>query len=187
MLIQSGAVLLTAIERPRTCPKVLFPYFLTTGIIECAFIVNRDAYAVSNLFGFQLAAAAALLGCAVMLAMPLRPASLPCIDISAVGQKPSSNFRSPEDNLRLWQFFTVSWMAPLMAIGKKRQLDEDDVWYLGFEFQHKRLHEKFRQLQGSVLSRLLQANGIDIFIISTISIVQMICGLTPYLCGRSSR
>ena len=74
-----------------------------------------------------------------------------------------------------------------MAIGKKRQLDEDDVWYLGFEFQHKRLHEKFRQLQGSVLSRLLQANGIDIFIISAISIVQMICGLTPSLRGRSGR
>ncbi|KAL4817175.1 integral peroxisomal membrane peroxin-domain-containing protein [Aspergillus spinulosporus] len=182
LLSWSGAVLLTVIERPRTCPKVLFPYFLTTGIIECAFIVNRDAYAVSNVLGFQLAAAAALLGCAVTLAMPLRPASLPCINISAVGQKPSSNFRSPEDNLRLWQFFSVSWMAPLMAIGKKRRLDEDDVWYLGFEFQHKRLHEKFRQLQGSVLSRLLQANGIDIFIISTIAIVQMICEFsTPLL------
>ncbi|KAL5047653.1 hypothetical protein BDW71DRAFT_196735 [Aspergillus fruticulosus] len=178
----TGAVLLTAIERPRTCPKLLFPYFLTAGIVEFAFIVNRNAYAILNMLGFQLAAAAGLFGCAVTLAMPLRAASLPCIGISAVGQKPSSDFRSPEDNLRLWQFFTVSWMAPLMAIGKKRQLDESDVWYLGFEFQHKGLHEKFRQLRGSVLNRLLQANGIDIFIISTISIVQMICEFsTPLL------
>ncbi|RDW74392.1 putative ABC bile acid transporter [Aspergillus mulundensis] len=114
--------------------------------------------------------------------MPLRPASLPCIDISGVGQKPSSEFRSPEDNLRLWQFLTVSWMAPLMAVGKMRQLDEGDVWFLGFEFQHKRLHEKFRQLRGSVIGRLLKANGIDILIISTISIVQMMCEFsTPLL------
>lgn len=68
-----------------------------------------------------------------------------------------------------------------MAMGKQRQLDEDDVWYLPFEFQHKRLHEKFRQLRGSVIGRLLRANGIDIVIISTISVVQMICGMSAGL------
>ncbi|KAL4778422.1 hypothetical protein BJX76DRAFT_352633 [Aspergillus varians] len=178
----AGSVILTAIERPRTSPKLLIGFFLTTGITEVTLIINHDAYAISNLFTFKLAAVASLLGCIVILAMPLRPASLPYIDIGAVGQKPSSDFRSPEDNLRLWQFCTVSWMAPLMALGKKRQLDEGDVWYLGFEFQHKRLHEKFRQLQGSVIGRLVQANSVDMLIISTISIVQIICEFsTPLL------
>ncbi|KAL4884211.1 hypothetical protein BJY04DRAFT_215641 [Aspergillus karnatakaensis] len=173
---------LVVAERPRTCPKLLLPFFFTAGITEIAFLVNRNAYEVHNLFTYILAAVAASLGCLVTLTMPLRPASLPCIDISAVGQKPSSDFRSPEDNLRLWHFFTVSWMAPLMAIGKERQLDEGDVWSLGFEFQHKRLHERFRQLKGSVIGRLLRANGIDILIIGTISIVQMICEFsTPLL------
>ncbi|KAL4806202.1 integral peroxisomal membrane peroxin-domain-containing protein [Aspergillus unguis] len=177
-----GTALLTAIERPRTCPKLYFAVYLGVGSIEVAFLVNRNAYALSNLFTFQLGAAAAFLGCIITLLMPLRPASLPNIEISAVGQTPSSEYRSPEDNLRLWQFFTVSWMAPLMALGKNRQLDEGDVWYLPFEFQHKRLHEKFRQLRGSVIGRLLRANGIDILIISTISIVQMICEFsTPLL------
>jgi ABC-type multidrug transport system fused ATPase/permease subunit len=73
-------------------------------------------------------------------------------------------------------------MAPLISIGKKRQLDEDDVWFLGFEFQHCRLHDKFRRLKGSVIGRLLRANGVDIVIISTIAIVQMICDFaTPVL------
>jgi hypothetical protein len=72
-------------------------------------------------------------------------------------------------------------MAPLISIGKKRQLDEDDVWFLGFEFQHCRLHDKFRRLKGSVIGRLLRANGVDIVIISTIAIVQMICG-QEFLC-----
>ncbi|KAJ0427044.1 hypothetical protein BJY00DRAFT_271569 [Aspergillus carlsbadensis] len=170
-----STVLLAATERPRTCPKLLLVYYVTAGIVEVAFIANYDAYSISKLFPHQLAAGASLLGCAVTLITPLRPASLPCIDISAVGQKPSSDFRSPEDNLKLWQFFSVSWMEPLMSIGKERKLEENDVWFLGYEFQHKRLHEKFRQLQGSVIGRLLKANGIDIVIISTISIVQMIC------------
>lgn len=173
-------MLLIALERPRTSPKIHLTFFLTAGTIEAAYIINRDAYAISNLFTFQLAAAAALLGCMVSLTMPFRPPALPCVDISAVGQAPSSDFRSPEDNLRPWHFFTVSWMAPLMAVGKDRQLDEGDVWYLPFEFQHKRLHEKFRQLRGSVIGRLLRANGIDVLIISTISIVQMTCGMTVY-------
>ncbi|KAE8349422.1 ABC transporter [Aspergillus coremiiformis] len=114
--------------------------------------------------------------------MPLRCPSLPRVDIGVVGQPSSSKFRSPEDNLRLWQFLTVSWMAPLMTAGKNRQLNEDDVWFLGFEFQHRRLHEKFRQLRGSVISRLLQANGIDVLIITGISTVQMLCDFsTPVL------
>lgn len=78
--------------------------------------------------------------------------------------------------MRLWQFLTVTWMAPLISIGRKRQLHEDDVWFLGFEFQHRRLHDKFRRLRGSAISRLLQANGIDIFTITVIAIVQMLCG-----------
>lgn len=67
-------------------------------------------------------------------------------------------------------------MAPLISIGRKRQLQEEDVWFLGFEFQHRKLHEKFRRLKGSVVGRLLQANGIDVLIITTIAIVQMLCG-----------
>lgn len=114
--------------------------------------------------------------CLTILLMPLREPSLPSIKISPVGQPPSSDYRSPEDNLRLWQFLTVSWMAPLISIGRKRQLNEQDVWFLGFEFQHRRLHEKFRRLRGSVLARVLRANGLDVFLICTIAIVQMFCG-----------
>jgi hypothetical protein len=128
------------------------------------------------------AASAALMACFTILLMPFRKPSLPVIDISAVGQTPCSDFRSPEDNLRLWQFLTVSWMAPLISLGRKRQLNEPDVWLLGFEFQHSRLHERFRRLRGSVLRRVLQANGLDVLIISVIAIVQMICTFsTPIL------
>lgn len=129
-----------------------------------------------------VAASAALMACFTILLMPFRKPSLPVVDISTVGQTPCSDLRSPEDNLRLWQFLTVSWMAPLISLGRKRQLNEPDVWFLGFEFQHSRLHEKFRRLRGSVLRRVLQANGLDVLIISVIAVVQMMCSFsTPVL------
>jgi hypothetical protein len=155
----------------------MLAFFIAELAVGLSFIMNQDAYAVTRLPAYYVAAGAALAGCVTILLMPLREPSVPIYDIAAVGQPSSIDFRSPEDNLRLWQFLSVSWMAPLITIGKKRQLDEDDVWFLGFEFQHRRLHEKFRRLKGSVVGRLLRANGIDLVIVSTIAIVMMICGL----------
>jgi ABC-type multidrug transport system fused ATPase/permease subunit len=68
-------------------------------------------------------------------------------------------------------------MAPLISIGRNRTLQEEDVWFLGYQFQHKRLHEKFRRLRGSVISRLLQANGIDIFILTITATLEVFCEL----------
>lgn len=159
----------------------MLAFFITGLAVELSFIMNHDAYAVTRLPAYYVAGGAALGGCVTILLMPLREPSVPIYEIAAVGQPSSSDFRSPEDNLKLWQFLSVSWMAPLISIGKKRRLDEDDVWFLGFEFQHRRLHEKFRRLKGSVVGRLLHANGIDLVIVSTIALAMMICGL-EFLC-----
>lgn len=155
----------------------MLAYYVLAFAIELSLATHPDVCPKFKIVARYIAAAAAAAACATILLMPFREPSLPSIDISAVGQQPCDDFRSPEDNLRLWQFLTVSWMAPLISTGCKRQLHEQDVWLLGFDFQHSRLHEKFRRLRGSVLSRLLRANGIDVFIISTISLVQMICGM----------
>lgn len=144
--------------------------------------VQTDLSPRSKVLAHYVGASAAFLNGFIILLMPFRTSSTPIFEISAVGQIPNSDFRSPEDNLRLWQFLTVSWMEPLISLGRKRQLHERDVWLLGFEFQHSRLHEKFRRLKGSVLARTLRANGLDVFIISTIAIVQMFCDFsTPVL------
>ncbi|KAE8144446.1 ABC transporter [Aspergillus avenaceus] len=174
--------IVVAVERPRSSPVSLLAFFVTAIVFEAGFILNPKVYGVSKISAHYVAAAAALAACATILMMPFREPSLPCIDIGVVGHASSSKFRSPEDNLRLWQFLTVSWMAPLMRVGKQRQLNEEDVWFLGFEFQHRKLHERFRRLRGSVISRLFQANGIDVSIITLVSTVQMICDFsTPVL------
>lgn len=152
-------------------------YYVLAFAVELSLATHPDVCPKFKSVARYIAVAAAAAACATILLMPFREPSLPSIDISDVGQQPSNDFRTPEDNLRLWQFLTVSWMAPLISNGCKRQLHEQDVWLLGFDFQHSRLHEKFRRLRGSVLSRLLRANGIDVFIISATSLVQMICGM----------
>lgn len=63
-------------------------------------------------------------------------------------------------------------MSPLISLGFARQLNEEDVWSLGFEFQHRRLHDKFREMKGSVVRRLLAANGIDLVFISVLGILE---------------
>lgn len=102
----------------------------------------------------------------------MRDPNMPTTDISKPSSSPTSELRSPEDNLTLWQFLSVSWMSPLITLGAKRQLHDEDVWFLPYDFQHNRLHILFRELKGSVVKRLLLANGLDLIITTTLAILE---------------
>lgn len=69
-------------------------------------------------------------------------------------------------------------MSPLMVVANERQLNDEDVWSLGYEFQHRALHDGFRELRGSVLRRLLEANGRDLVIVSVLGVVELIAGVS---------
>ncbi len=120
---------------------------------------------------------AALVGTASILRMPMRDPDLPNDQISPAFNVPDPLHRSPEDNLSLWQFMTVSWMGPLISLGAKRQLHDQDIWMLGYEFQHRRLHNTFRELQGSVLRRVFVANRIDLVIISLLGLLELLASM----------
>ncbi|CAI4220259.1 unnamed protein product [Parascedosporium putredinis] len=109
--------------------------------------------------------------------MPMRDARRPKQGISAAFSEPTSALRSPEDSLTLWQWMSVSWVAPLLSLGAQRQLHEHDVWSLPYDFQHGRLHVAFRDLRGSVLSRLLQANGLDLIVVSLLGLLETLAVL----------
>jgi hypothetical protein len=109
-----------------------------------------------------VAPVAATLGMIMILNMPLRDPYLPRKDISPVFGKPTVDLRTPEDNLTPWQYMSVSWMEPLIKKGVTRQMDDEDIWDLGWEFKHARLHEAFRALPGSVTRRVFVANGMDL-------------------------
>lgn len=119
-----------------------------------------------------------LAGITIMLNMPLRHPTLGTDDIAAPFTTPTSGLRSPEDLITPWQWMTVSWMGPLIRIGKSRQIHGEDVWFLPFEFQHSRLHQLFRDVKGSVTGRLLQANGPDLIITCCLGVFESLASLS---------
>lgn len=94
-------------------------------------------------------------------------------DISPVYGPPTVKLRTPEDNLTPFQFMTVSWMGPLIKKGMTRKMEDEDVWDLGWEFKHARLHETFRKLEGSVTRRIFVANGMDALRTTSLNLLRL--------------
>ena len=161
------------VDRPKTAPiglLAIFTGFLLAQIVSvlsgtAPFIRLNNIIIFSNIF-------LSLVIIGTIFCMPLRDVKLPNSGISPAFDSPTHQLRSPEDNLTLLQFMTVSWMSPLISLGSARQLNDEDVWSLSLEFQHRLLHDRFRELKGSVVRRLLAANGLDIVLITTLSIIE---------------
>ncbi|KAJ9656906.1 hypothetical protein H2198_004659 [Neophaeococcomyces mojaviensis] len=115
-----------------------------------------------------------LIGVILLVNMPMREPSWSRFGISKPFSEPTDKLRSPEDSLTFWQWMTVSWVSPLLRIGKKRQLNEDDIWLLPYEFQHTQLHHAFCKLKGSVLRRILRANWVDLVILTCLELLELI-------------
>lgn len=170
-------ITLVAIDRPRTTPFTVLAIVLSLVATQLFQLVGaRSALNIRDLPA-SLALLTALSVVVVIVRMPLRDPDLSSDGISPPFEHPTSQLRSPEDNLTLWQFMTVSWMTPLICLGSTRQLNNEDVWSLAFEFQHSVLHESFKELKGSVARRLLTANGLDLVIISLLAILESLANL----------
>lgn len=174
---QAIASCLLVFRRPRTPPWTLLILFCSITFVEMVVLTNSHSALRIESIPDILATLTAFTAVGIIMCMPMRHPKLVNDEISAVFEQPSSNLRSPEDNLNLWQFFTVAWMIPLISVGKKRRIDDEDVWSLAYEFQHKRLFDHFRKMKGSVLLRLLRANGSDLVIMTLLAFVELLARL----------
>lgn len=120
-----------------------------------------------------------LVSSVIIINMPMRDPCVSSQSISSPFAFPTSTLRSPEDNFTLWNWMSVSWMAPIVKTGCQRQLEDQDVWNLPLEFQHDRLHRLFRDVKGSVLVRLLKANAPDLILTTFLGILESLCTLLP--------
>ena len=168
------AALLTVVDRPRTTNYGLLS--IVVSLFVAQFILLIGSRSVLHLHGLPLGLSVicAILAIVVTLNLPMRTKSPSASEIAPPFAEPTNTLWSPEDRLTLWQFMTVSWMWPLIARGKNQQLNDDDVWQLGFEFKHRILHDNFRELHGSVIRRLLNANGLDLIITTILAIVESV-------------
>lgn len=178
------AVAIILVERPRTAPISLLVLFTGLLLAQLVVLSHTEGSLRGKDIPLILAPVAALFGIFVILNMPLRDPALPKDDISAPHTTPTVKLRSPEDNLTPLQYMTVSWMVPLMREGVTRQLDDEDVWDLAYEFKHSRLHSAFRTLQGSVTWRLLQANGMDLIRTTALALVQLCASKSNFNLSR---
>jgi hypothetical protein len=169
--------LIIAICRPVTAPKSLLTLYISIFATQAIAFVDGPSGLHPEDVPRILAIISALGAIGVILIMPIRDPHLPKHQISPAFGPATSDLRSPEDDLTLWQFMTVSWMAPLMSVGNARQLNDEDVWKLSFEFQHRMLHDTFRELKGSILGRLFKANGLDLIIISALSLFELVASM----------
>lgn len=180
--LQSPSVLLgiaafyLVLTRPRTASILLLVLYATLLVLQVSILTSSEW----DFQRFDLIVALRIINIcisfisiAVVVNLPLRNPSLARDGISQPFTTPTSDLRSPEDDLTLWQWMTVSWMSPLISVGKKRQLNDDDVWSLGYEFQHRQLHIAFRELHGTVVRRLLRANWHDLVILTVLAILEL--------------
>ncbi|KAK6954305.1 hypothetical protein Daesc_004272 [Daldinia eschscholtzii] len=179
------ALLITVASRPKKTPKALLILFTT--IVVCGLISLVSYYNETDQVNIVhvIAVAVALAAVFIILSMPIRDPDLDPTGIANSTYPPTSQLRSPEDNLNLWQFMTVSWLSPLISRGYKNKLEDEDVWLLPYDFQHERLHLLFRDLKGSIIKRLVKANGLDLIIITFLGLVETAANLSnPALLQR---
>ncbi|KAK8049496.1 ABC transporter [Apiospora phragmitis] len=179
------SIILTLVQRPRKTPKTLLGLFLTSlvGTVVASISTQTRADRTSILHLGEICIA--LGGIAVILSMPMRDPLMGNHGIAGKHDTATVALRSPEDDVSLWQWMSVSWLKPLLRKGCRKQLDDGDVWQLPYEFQHDRLHELFGALQGSLIRRLMLANGLDLIIITFLALVESAANLgTPMLLQR---
>ena len=167
-------LLLLILDRPRSAPLgcmiILLSIFCTLLILQ----INADAPVRVQEIPNVLAIFTSLGAIILIMNQPIN-ASTPEIDqVSKPFTTPTKDLRSPEDLITPWQYMSISWMSPLIKMGSKRQLNDEDVWALAKEFEHQGLHDRFRELKGSVIRRLLQANGLDLVILTVLEFIDLL-------------
>ncbi|KAK4103423.1 ATPase-like protein [Parathielavia hyrcaniae] len=167
-------------ERPRTLPGTVFilnSVLLLTEAVVLTLIPSVPSNDSPRILPWVAGVCLPLISIVLMLNMPLRD---PLLDTTGIGKpsgKPTHTVGSPEDTITLWQWMTVSWIVPLINLGYQRQLHNEDVWFLAYEFQHSRLHMLFREISGTVFIRLLKANGLDLIITTALGVFEMLLEL----------
>ena len=169
------SILLLLLDRPQSAPIGCMLILASIFLSQIILLTNVDTAIHARDIPIVLSTFTALGTIILILNQPLRSPALPSDQISAPFTTPTKDLRSPEDLLTPLQFMSVTWMAPLIKLGSKRQLNDEDVWSLGKEFEHQGLHDRFRDLKGTVVRRLLEANGLDLFILVLLELIHLVC------------
>ncbi|KAK2601963.1 hypothetical protein QQS21_004476 [Conoideocrella luteorostrata] len=171
-----SVALITAVDRPTRTPRILLLQYLLMfaggmGLYSAQFLHHN----INAIDPFRIARTVlSLVGVVTIGNMPLRNPAWDTEDIGSPNLPPSHHVRSPEDNLTLFRFWAMTWVYPLAKICREKEITVEDVWQLPLEFQHTRLYLAFRELHGKLIPCLIEANGLDLFISTSLAIVEKV-------------
>ncbi|KAH9900404.1 ABC transporter [Xylariomycetidae sp. FL2044] len=172
------ALVFVVATRPASTSWPLLSLYIAIFASQVILLANASSGSSRDDVLDKLSLVASIAAIVTVVLMPMRSTHFSREGISPVGATPTKMLRSPEDDITLWQWMTVSWMAPLLSVEKTKQIDGDDVWALGYEFQNARLHDLFGVLRGSVIRRLLNANGFDMIVLCGLGIIELVAFLS---------
>ncbi|KZV81042.1 hypothetical protein EXIGLDRAFT_658801 [Exidia glandulosa HHB12029] len=189
LLIWTYAAIVPVISPPRTPPYTLLLIYssnLLGSVLE--FYVSLVDPEVTTLSPWrwslllQLAhPALCLLAVLVILQMPTR----------ITRAEPTKNAEGLHPALDDWatlgQWATFSWLSPLIALGTKTTLEENDVWQLPRNLRSRILMRKFDRVAKaqSFMNRLLIANARDILFTTLLTFGSTCLGLAqPVLLSK---
>ncbi|KAG5961046.1 hypothetical protein E4U58_004424 [Claviceps cyperi] len=175
-----SAVLITAFDRPTSTPRILLlQYLLMFSAGMGAYSGQFLSHKLNIIDPFQISRVALALVAVIAIGnMPLRDPAWGTDDIGNPKLPPSHHVRSPEDNLTLFKFWTVTWVYSLAKLGQRKEITVEDVWQLPLDFQHTRLYLAFRELRGRLLPCLIEANGQDLFIATVFAVADAVAEVT---------
>lgn len=170
-----SALLFVVVTRHVTFSALLLVIFTGLTISETLLFLSAWDYKFTFEVGAAIAGAVlSILGLLIILNVPMTPDGSLQVGVSKPFTEPTNKLRSPEDNLTMWQWMTISWILPTLKTAKGRRLEATDVWQLPYEFQHRPLFENFTKLKGSVLQRILRANWMDVVILVLLELFELI-------------
>ncbi|KAG8874447.1 hypothetical protein FRB98_008435 [Tulasnella sp. 332] len=106
--------------------------------------------------------------------------------VAKPGTVPTSTQTSPEDKVTLSNWFTFSWVQPIMDLAGTQTLDDENVWQLSPYFKHRNLFTKYLSASSdkpsqSLLRFLLSWNSLDLIISFSLQLYKAIAGfIQPY-------
>ncbi|KZT57684.1 hypothetical protein CALCODRAFT_273206 [Calocera cornea HHB12733] len=181
---------ITPLIRPQaTAPYDLFALYLTfvaTAAINVGaqlFILSAYGTPLPPWWIFALSVAdlvIPVLSIGVVLSMPI---ALPADEDE---KKEIGKTISPEDYTSLYGWVTFAWVGPLVWKGRKKTLNEEDVWSFSPTLQSQPLFEKYRAMRKSTTLRsLFAANSLDLILDCILSFVASICAYAgPFFLKR---
>ncbi|KAG9032385.1 hypothetical protein FRB95_001506 [Tulasnella sp. JGI-2019a] len=171
------------VARPKTTP----PYALIC--FSVIFFVINAAHATSESGPAMWVSILQRMECLGIVGVGLRfhlQGHLSDNDVAEPGAVPTSSTTSPEDKVRLSNWFTFSWVQPIMDLAGLQTLDDENVWQLSPYFKHRNLFAKYLSASSekpnqSLLRFLLSWNSLDLIISFSLQLYKAIAGfIQPY-------